>query len=138
MTPESIRYDMAFHDRWHAYLPGWELPKMQPEYFTTYLGFIADHVAEILRELRKRNCADAHERHFRLGDHVEERDRKAIVKTVSGLLKLLHPSGQCDRGELKQCLSFAIEVRRRVKEQLKRMGGMECAKVNLSYIDVEN
>jgi ATP-dependent Lon protease len=136
--PESIRYDMAFHDRWHAYVPGWELPKMQPDYFTNHLGFIVDYLAEISRELRKRNYTDAYERHFRLGNHVEERDRKAIVKTVSGLLKLFHPDGQCEKAELEQYLSFAIEMRRRVKEQLKRMGGIEYAKVNLSYIDLEN
>ena len=134
--PETIRYDMAFHDRWHAYLPRWELPKMQPEYFTNQLGFIVDYMAEIFRELRKRNYTDAYEHHFRLGNHVEERDRKAIVKTVSGLLKLLHPDGQCAKAELAQYLSFAIEMRRRVKEQLKRMGGIEYAKVNLSYIDL--
>lgn len=109
--PETIRYDMAFHDRWHAYLPGWELPKMQPEYFTSHLGFIVDYMAEIFRELRKRNYTDAYEHHFRLGNHVEERDRKAIVKTVSGLLKLLHPDGQCAKAELEQYLSFAIEMR---------------------------
>ena len=136
--PETIRYDMAFHDRWHAYLPGWELPKMQPEYFTNHLGFIVDYMAEIFRELRKRNYTDAYEHHFRLGNHVEERDRKAIVKTVSGLLKLLHPDGQCAKAERDQKLSFAIEMRRRVKEQLKRMGGIEYAKVNLSYIDLES
>jgi ATP-dependent Lon protease len=134
--PESIRYDMAFHDRWHAYLPGWELPKMQPDYFTSHLGFIADYAAEVFRELRKRNFTDAYERSFRLGSHVEERDRKATVKTVSGLLKLLHPDGRCEPSELEQYLSFAIEMRRRVKEQLKRMGGIEYAKVNLSYIDL--
>jgi ATP-dependent Lon protease len=136
--PETIRYDMAFHDRWHAYLPGWELPKMQPEYFINHLGFIVDYMAEIFRELRKRNYTDAYEHHFRLGNHVEERDRKAIVKTVSGLLQLLHPDGQCAKAELEQYLSFAVEMRRRVKEQLKRMGGIEYAKVNLSYIDLES
>ena len=94
---------------------------MQPEYFTNHLGFIVDYMAEIFRELRKRNYTDAYEHHFRLGNHVEERDRKAIVKTVSGLLKLLHPDGQCTKAELEQYLSFAIEMRRRVKEQLKRM-----------------
>jgi ATP-dependent Lon protease len=95
-------------------------------------------MAEIFRELRKRNYTDAYEHHFRLGNHVEERDRKAIVKTVSGLLKLLHPDGQCAKAEIEQYLSFAVEMRRRVKEQLKRMGGIEYARVNLSYIDLES
>ena len=135
--PEPIRNDMAFHDRWHAYLPGWEMPKMQPDYFAHHLGFIADYIAEIFRELRKKNYTDAYERFFRLGSHVEERDRKAIVKTVSGLLKLLHPDGKCEKPELEQYLRLAIEARRRVKEQLKRMGGIEYAKVNLSYLDKE-
>jgi ATP-dependent Lon protease len=135
--PETIRHDMAFHDRWHAYLPGWELPKMQPDYFTSHMGFIADYMAEIFRELRKRNYTDVFDRFFRLGNHVEERDRKAIAKTTSGLLKLLHPNGQCEKEDIEQYLHFAIEMRRRVKEQLKRMGGIEYTKVNLSYIDLE-
>jgi ATP-dependent Lon protease len=135
--PETIRNDMAFHDRWHAYLPGWEMPKMQPGYFTQHLGFIADYLAEIFRELRKRNYTDVYERQFRLGAHVEERDRKAVVKTVSGLLKLLHPDGQCAKAELGMYLELALEARRRVKEQLKRMGGIEYGKVNLSYFDKE-
>ncbi len=136
--PESIRYDMAFHDRWHAYLPGWEMPKMQPDYFTTHLGFIADYTAEIFRELRKQNFTDVAERSFKLGNHVEERDRKAILKTTSGMLKLLHPDGRCTQEELETYLRFSIEMRRRVKEQLKRMGGIEYAKVNLSYIDLRS
>jgi len=135
--PEPIRNDMAFHDRWHAYLPGWEMPKMQPDYFTKQLGFIADYLAEIFRELRKKNYTDAYDRHFSLGSHIEERDRKAIVKTVSGLLKLLHPNGQCEKNELNQYLELALESRRRVKEQLKRMGGIEYAKVNFSYLEKE-
>lgn len=137
--PESIRNDMAFHDRWHAYLPGWEMPKMQPYYFTAHLGFIADYIAEIFHtELRRRNYTDVYGRYFSLGSHVEERDRKAIVRTVSGLVKLLHPDGQCNRSEIQEYLTFAIELRRRVKEQLKRMGGIEYSKVNLSYLDKQD
>lgn len=134
--PETVRNDMAFHDRWHAYLPGWEMPKMQKEYFTPHLGFIADYLSEIFHsELRRRNYTDKYDQYFSLGSHVEERDRKAIVRTVSGLVKLLHPDGNCTREEMSEYLSFAIEVRRRVKEQLKRMGGIEYSKVNLSYLD---
>ena len=134
--PESIRNDMAFHDRWHAYLPGWEMPKMQPDYFTAHLGFIADYIAEIFHiELRRRNYTDTYDRFFSLGSHVEERDRKAIVRTTSGLLKLIHPDGNCTYTEMEEYLTFAIELRRRVKEQLKRMGGIEYSKVNLSYIN---
>lgn len=136
--PDTIRNDMAFHDRWHAYLPGWEMPKMQPDYFTAHLGFIADYIAEIFHsELRWRNYTDAYDRFYALGSHVEERDRKAAVRTVSGLMKLIHPDGQCTQEEMREYLEFALELRRRVKEQLKRMGGIEYSKVNLSYIDKE-
>jgi len=134
--PDTIRNDMAFHDRWHAYLPGWEMPKMQPDYFTSHMGFISDYLAEIFHsELRKRNFTDSFDWFFSLGSHVEERDRKAIAKTVSGFVKLIHPDGKCSEDEMQEYLAFAIELRRRVKEQLKRMGGIEYSKVNLSYID---
>ena len=137
--PESVRNDMAFHDRWHAYLPGWEIPKMQPDYFTAHMGFIADYLAEIFHsQLRRRNYTDAYDKHFVLGSHVEERDRRAVVRTVSGLLKLLHPGGDCTKEELNEYITFAMELRRRIKEQLKRMGGIEYSKVNLSFIDKES
>jgi ATP-dependent Lon protease len=136
--PDSIRNDMAFHDRWHAYLPGWEIPKMQTDYLTSHMGFIADYIAEIFHnELRRRNYADAYDRHFSLGSHIEERDRRAIAKTTSGLIKLIHPDGQCSKEEVREYLTLAMELRRRVKEQLKRMGGIEYSKVNFSYIDKE-
>jgi ATP-dependent Lon protease len=136
--PDTIRNDMAFHDRWHAYLPGWEMPKMQPGYFTAHMGFIADYIAEIFHnEMRPRSFADLYDKHFHLGSHVEERDRKAIARTTSGLIKLLHPDGECSKNEVEEYLHFGIELRRRVKEQLRRMGGVEYARVNLSYIDKE-
>jgi ATP-dependent Lon protease len=134
--PDTIRNDMAFHDRWHAYLPGWEMPKMQPGYFTSHVGFIADYIAEIFHnELRPRSYADVYDHHFQLGSHLEERDRKAVARTTSGLIKLLHPDGECSKAEVEEYLSFGIELRRRIKEQLRRMGGVEYARVNLSYID---
>ena len=134
--PETVRHDMAFHDRWHAYLPGWEMPKMQPGYFTNHIGLIADYLAEIFHtQLRGRNYTDAYDRYFTLGSHVEERDRKAIVRTTAGLIKLIHPDGNCTKEELREYLTFAVELRRRVKEQLKRMGGIEYSKVNLSFVD---
>lgn len=137
--PEVIRNDMAFHDRWHAYLPGWEVPKMQPNYFTSHMGFISDYLAEIFHsELRRRNYTDAYDRFFSLGSHVEERDRKAIARTSSGLIKLIHPDGICTQDEAEEYLTFAIELRRRIKEQLKRMGGIEYSKVNLSYLDKQS
>lgn len=134
--PEAVRNDMAFHDRWHAYLPGWEMPKMQKDYFTAHLGFISDYFSEIAHsELRRRNYTDKYDLYFSLGSHVEERDRKAIARTISGLVKLIHPDGNCTKEEMTEYLTFAIELRRRVKEQLKRMGGIEYSKVNLSFID---
>jgi ATP-dependent Lon protease len=134
--PDTIRNDMAFHDRWHAYLPGWEMPKMQPGYFTSHVGFIADYIAEIFHnELRPRSYADVYDHYFQLGSHLEERDRKAVARTTSGLIKLLHPDGECSKAEVEEYLSFGIELRRRIKEQLRRMGGVEYARVNLSYID---
>jgi hypothetical protein len=105
--PEMVRNDMAFHDRWHAYLPGWEMPKMQPGYFGSHMGFIADYIAEIFHnELRPKSYADAYDRHFHLGSHVEEWDRRAIAKTVSGLVKLLNPGGECTRSEVEEYLTF--------------------------------
>ena len=136
--PDTVRNDMAFHDRWHAYLPGWEVPKMQPSYFTAHFGFIADYIAEVFHnELRPRSYADLYDRDFHLGNHVEERDRKAIARATSGLIKLIHPDGDCSKAEMEEYLRLAIELRRRVKEQLRRMGGVEYARVNLSYIDKE-
>lgn len=139
VLPETIRNDIAFHDRWHAYLPGWEIPYMKPTYFTSHMGFIADYLAEIFHsELRRFNYTDLYRKYFTLGSHVEERDRRAIVRTVSGLIKLIHPDENCSKKEMEQYLTFAIEHRRRVKEQLKRMGGLEYSKVDLSYVDKES
>jgi len=134
--PESIRSDTAFHDRWHAYLPGWEMAKLKPEHFTDHLGFIADYIAEIFHnELRPLNFTDAYERYFALGNHVGQRDRKAAVRTVSGLLKLIHPDGQCTYEEMAEYIAFGLEMRRRVKEQLKRINPIEFSRVNLSFLD---
>jgi len=137
--PDTVRNDMAFHDRWHAYLPGWEMPKMQPDYFTAHLGLISDYIAEIFHaELRQRNYTDVYDRYFSLGSHGQERDRKAIARTTSGLIKLIHPDGNCTKAEVQEYLMFAIEMRRRVKEQLKRMGGIEYSRINLSFIDKQS
>jgi ATP-dependent Lon protease len=134
--PESIRNDMAFHDRWHCFLPGWEIPKMQTDYFTFHLGFVSDYISEIFHSsLRNKNFTDVYEKYFAFGNHIEERDRKAIVKIISGITKLLHPDGNITQEELEEYLRFAIEMRRRVKEQLKRMGGIEYSKVNFSYME---
>lgn len=129
--------DAAFFDRFHAYIPGWEIPKMRPEFFTNAYGFIVDYLAEFFREMRKENYGDAIDRFFRLGRDLNQRDTIAVRRTTSGLLKLLHPHGEYDKEDVRACLEYALEARRRMKEQLKRIGGMEFFDVHLSYIDVE-
>ncbi len=135
--PEIIREDMAFLDRLHFYIPGWEIPKMRVEYFTDHYGFVVDYLAEALRELRKHNFTEAIDRHFSLGSHLNARDVKAVRKTVSGLIKLLYPHGEMTRDELGEITELAIEGRRRVKEQLKKLGSFEYHKTSFSYIDNE-
>ncbi|MBC8867863.1 MAG: protein kinase, partial [Planctomycetes bacterium] len=136
--PEQIRDDDAFHDRWHAYLPGWEVPKLTPDHFTSHLGFIADYIAEIFHnELRPLNYTDVCERLFAFGPNLGHRDRKAVMRTVSGLVKLIHPDGEFRKEELAEYLEFAVEMRRRVKEQLKRINPDEFKTAELSYIDKE-
>ncbi len=129
--------DLALIDRFHYYLPGWEIPKMQSEFFDDQFGFIVDYFSEFMREFRKDSYADAINQHFALGDHLNQRDEKAVRKTVSGYLKMLHPHGEYSKEELREYLEFAMEGRRRVKEQLKRIGGMEYRAVNFSYIDLD-
>jgi ATP-dependent Lon protease len=134
--PEAM-IDTAFFDRFHAYIPGWEIPKMRPEFFTNQYGFIVDYLAELLREMRKRNFSDAIDKYFRLGRDLNQRDTIAVRKTVSGLLKLLYPHGEYDKEAVQKCLDYALETRRRVKEQLKKIGGMEFYDVHFSYSDKE-
>ena len=129
--------DAAFFDRFHAYIPGWEIPKMRPEFFTNQYGLIVDYLAEWLREMRKRNFGDAINRYFKLGRDLSQRDSIAVKHTVSGLLKLLYPNEEYDKDAVKRCLEYALETRRRVKEQLKKIGGMEFFDVHFSYIDLE-
>lgn len=131
--PDVIRDDMAFIDRLHYYLPGWEIPKMRNELFTDHYGFVVDYLAEALRELRKHNFTEIIDRHFSLGAHLNARDRKAVRKTVSGLVKILFPHGEVTREELAEILEFALEGRRRVKEQLKKMGAFEYYHTSFSY-----
>jgi len=134
--PESM-IDSAFFDRFHAYIPGWEVPKMRPELFTNQYGLITDYLAELMREMRKRNFSDAVDRWFKLGRDLNQRDTIAVRRTVSGLLKLLYPAGDYDKEAVRRCLEYALETRRRVKEQLKKIGGMEFFEVHFSYIDQE-
>jgi ATP-dependent Lon protease len=133
----SAMIDTAFFDRFHAYIPGWEIPKFSPENFTNNYGFIVDYLAEWLREMRKRSYADAIDRYFSLGNNLKQRDVQAVRKTVSGLLKLLFPDGSFTKEDVRDALVYALRVRRRIKEQLKKIGGMEFYDVHFSYIDRE-
>src|ERR1700678_1343784 len=135
--PEVIREDMAFLDRLHYYIPGWEIPKMRVEFFTDHYGFVVDYLAEALRELRKHGFTDIIDRHFSLGSHLNARDVKAVRKTVSGLVKLLYPHGELSGQELAELVEIALEGRRRVKEQLKKMGSFEYHQTSFSYIENE-
>lgn len=131
--PDIIRDDMAFIDRMHFYLPGWEIPKMRNDLFTDHYGFVVDYLAEALRELRKHNFTEVIDRHFSMGAHLNARDRKAVRKTVSGLMKILFPDGEVTQDELGEILELALEGRRRVKEQLKKMGSFEYYHTSFSY-----
>jgi len=134
--PEAM-IDSAFFDRFHAYIPGWEIPKMRPEFFTNQYGLIVDYLAEFFCEMRKRNFGDAINKHFTLGRDLNQRDSIAVRHTVSGLLKLLYPHEEYPKEAVQRCLDYALETRRRVKEQLKKIGGMEFFDVHFSYIDQE-
>ena len=134
--PEDLQ-DMAFIDRLHFYLPGWEMPKLQPEFFTDHYGFVVDYLAEAMRELRRRNYTDVFDRTFSLGGHLNTRDARAVRRTVSGLVKLLHPAGDPTKDEVEEYLTLALEGRRRVKEQLKKMGAFEYYHTSFSYFDTE-
>lgn len=135
--PEAMGNDAAFLDRMHCYIPGWEIPKYRPKFFTDDFGFITDYFSEVMRELRKISYADAYTKYFKLGSNLNQRDVIAVKKTVSGLVKLIYPDGRFTRENVEEILRFAMEMRRRVKEQLKKIGGMEFYDVNFSYVDVE-
>lgn len=135
--PSEMGTDTAFLDRMHCYNPGWEIPKFRPEHFTDDYGFITDYLAEFIRELRKENYGDALDQYFRLGRNLNQRDTIAVRKMVDGYIKLLYPDGSFTKDDVAECLTMALEMRRRVKEQLKKLGGMEFYDVNFSYIDNE-
>lgn len=135
--PPEMGTDTAFLDRIHCYNPGWEIPKFRPEHFTNDYGFITDYLAEFIRELRKENYGDALDQYFRLGHNLNQRDVIAVRKMVDGYIKLLYPDGNFTKEDIEECLRMALEMRRRVKEQLKKLGGMEFYDVNFSYIDNE-
>lgn len=135
--PTEMGTDTAFLDRLHCYIPGWEIPKFRPEHFTNDYGFITDYLAEFIRELRKEQYGDALDKYFRLGKNLNQRDTIAVRKIVGGYVKLLYPDGEFTKEQLEEILVFALEMRRRVKEQLKKLGGMEFYDVNFSYIDLD-
>ena len=135
--PPEMGTDTAFLDRIHCYLPGWEIPKFRPEHFTNSYGFISDYMAEFIRELRKVQYGDALDKYFKLGKNLNQRDTIAVRRMVDGYLKLMYPNGEFSKDELEEVLRLSLEMRRRVKEQLKKLGGMEFYDVNFSYIDNE-
>ena len=135
--PPEMGTDTAFLDRIHCYIPGWEIPKFRPEHFTDDYGFITDYLAEFIRELRKEQHGDELDKYFRLGKNLNQRDTIAVRKMVDGFIKLLYPDGEYSKAQLEEILKISLEMRRRVKEQLKKLGGMEFYDVNFSYIDTE-
>ncbi len=136
--PVAMAYDTAFLDRMHCYIPGWEIPKYRPEFFTDEYGFITDFLSEFLREMRKEPFGDACDKYFKFGSNLNQRDTIAVRKMVSGFTKILYPDGVCSKEEMEEIVAFSLEMRRRVKEQLKKIGGMEFYDVNFSYIDNES
>lgn len=136
--PEAMAYDSAFFDRMHYYIPGWEIPKYRPEFFTDEYGFITDYISEFFREMRKRSFSDAIDKYFKLGNNLNQRDVIAVRKTVSGLVKLIYPNGEYTKEDIEEILKYSLVGRRRVKEQLKKIGGMEFYDVHFSYIDQDS
>ena len=135
--PPEMGTDTAFLDRIHCYNPGWEVPKFRPEHFTNDYGFISDYLSEVMREMRKEQYGDSLDKYFRLGRNLNQRDTIAVRKMVDGYVKLLYPDGNYTKEDIEEILKVSLEMRRRVKEQLKKLGGMEFYDVNFSYIDNE-
>ena len=133
--PSEMGTDTAFLDRMHCYIPGWEIPKYRPDSFTNDYGFITDYLSEFMRELRKDSYSDLMDKYFRLGNNLNQRDTIAVRKMISGFTKLLYPDGEVTKEELREIVEISLELRRRVKEQLKKIGGMEFYDVNFSYTD---
>lgn len=133
--PDAMAYDTAFLDRMHSYIPGWEIPKFRPDFFTNEYGFITDYLSEFMREMRKEQFGDASDKFFKFGNNLNQRDMIAVRKTISGFTKLLYPNEEYTKEDIEEIVIFSLELRRRVKEQLKKIGGMEFYDVNFSYID---
>lgn len=135
---DEVNSDTAFLDRIHFYLPGWEMINFSPKHFTSSFGFSLDYFSEALKSLRRVTYTDAIEEYYSLGAHLKQRDTKPVKKTVSGLVKLIHPDGKFTKEDIREYVEIALEMRRRVKEQLKRIGGIEFWDTNFSYIDKES
>ena len=133
--PPEMGTDTAFLDRIHCYIPGWEIPKYRPDSFTNDYGFITDYLSEFMREMRKDSYSNMMDKYFHLGNNLNQRDTIAVRKMISGFTKLLYPDGEVTKEELREIIEMSLELRRRVKEQLKKIGGMEFYDVNFSYID---
>lgn len=133
--PDAMAYDTAFLDRMHCYVPGWEIPKYRPEFFTNDYGFITDYLSEFMREMRKTTFSNASDKYFKFGNNLNQRDTIAVRKMVSGFTKLVYPDGNFTKEDMEEIVKISLEMRRRVKEQLKKIGGMEFYDVNFSYID---
>lgn len=133
--PTEMNSDCAFFDRMHNYVPGWEIPKMRPDFFTKEFGFIVDYLAEMFRELRKVSHGDAFDKYFAFGRELNQRDVIAVRKSVSGFVKLLYPDGNFTKEEIEEIMVKSLAYRRRVKEQLKKIGGMEFYDTKFSYIN---
>lgn len=136
--PMAMAYDTAFLDRMHCYIPGWEIPKYRPDFFTDEYGFITDYLSEFMREMRKESYGDACDKYFRFGSNLNQRDTIAVRKMISGFTKLVYPDGNFTKEEMQEIITVSLEMRRRVKEQLKKIGGMEFFDVDFSYIDNES
>ncbi len=136
--PEAMAYDTAFLDRMHCYIPGWEIPKYRPDFFTNEYGFITDYLSEFMREMRKEQFSDVSDKYFKFGSNLNQRDVIAVRKMISGYTKLLYPDGNYTKDDIEEIMKISLELRRRVKEQLKKIGGMEFYDVNFSYIDNES
>ncbi|MGR5333599.1 BREX system Lon protease-like protein BrxL [Photobacterium damselae] len=129
--PEKF-YDSAFLDRLHFYIPGWEVDIIRGEMFSDGYGFVVDYLAEVLRHLRNQDYSDQYQEYFRLSSQISTRDRDAIHKTFSGLMKILFPQGGASKAEIEEILTFAMEGRKRVKDQLFRIDSTY-ADVNFAY-----
>lgn len=136
--PPEFNEDSAFFDRIHCYLPGWEIPKMRSDLLTNHYGLITDCLSEFCKEMRRRDYTHHIDGFFRLNSDFNTRDEIGVRRTFSGLMKLVFPDENIDKEDARMILEYAIEGRRRVKEQLKIMAGVEFMDVNLGYVDAEN